>query len=64
MVSSRPDPAKAKAKEMGSMPIWVASTKGLVPMPKKAAASVLAACEEGRWIGPAHVATSAIASQP
>ena len=32
-------------------------------LPKKAAARVLAACEEGRWIGPAHVATSAIESK-
>ena len=29
-------------------------------LPKKAAATVLAACNDGRWIGPAHVATSAI----
>ena len=33
-------------------------------LPKKAAARVLAACEEGRWIGPAHVATAAIESKP
>jgi hypothetical protein len=33
-------------------------------LPKKAAASVLAACDEGRWIGPAHVATSAIEAEP
>jgi hypothetical protein len=31
---------------------------------KKAAASVLAAYDEGRWIGPAHVATSAIEAKP
>jgi hypothetical protein len=33
-------------------------------LPKKAAASVLAACDEGRRIGPAHVATSAIEAKP
>jgi hypothetical protein len=33
-------------------------------LPKKAAASVLAACDEGRWIGPAHVVTSAIEAKP
>jgi hypothetical protein len=33
-------------------------------LPKKAAASVLAACDEGRWLGPAHVATSAIEAKP
>ena len=29
-------------------------------LPKKAAASVLAACDEGRWLGPAHVALAAV----
>jgi hypothetical protein len=29
-------------------------------LPKKAAATVLAACNDGRWVGPAHVATAAI----
>jgi len=29
-------------------------------LPQKAAASVLAACDEGRWLGPAHVALAAV----
>jgi len=29
-------------------------------LPKKAAANVLAACNDGRWLGPAHVALAAI----
>ena len=29
-------------------------------LPKKASASVLAACDEGRWLGPAHVALAAV----
>ena len=33
-------------------------------LPRKAADHVLAACDEGRWLGPAHVATSAIEAKP
>ena len=29
-------------------------------LPQKAAANVLAACNDGRWLGPAHVALAAI----
>ena len=29
-------------------------------LPQKAAASVLAACDDGRWLGPAHVALAAV----
>jgi hypothetical protein len=29
-------------------------------LPKKAAANVLAACNDGRWLGPAHVALAAV----
>ena len=29
-------------------------------LPQKAAANVLAACDDGRWLGPAHVAVAAV----
>jgi hypothetical protein len=29
-------------------------------LPQKAAANVLAACNDGRWLGPAHVALAAV----
>ena len=29
-------------------------------LPKKAAANVLAACNDGRWLGPVHVAMTAV----
>ncbi len=41
---------------LASSPVAIHSLR----LPRRAAGSVLAACDDGRWLGPAHVALAAV----